>query len=180
MEIIEGGIPGLLIIKPDVFKDSRGVFFESYNKARFSEFGFKHEFVQDNISVSSKGTLRGMHFQSAPYAQGKLVSVLKGAVLDVAVDLRRDSAFFGKYFSLELTEHNHTFFWLPEGFAHGFLALEDDTVFSYKCTNVYHRESERSIRWNDPQLNIQWGIEKPLVSEKDEKAPYWADIEYTL
>jgi dTDP-4-dehydrorhamnose 3,5-epimerase len=180
MEIENGSIPGLLIIKPDIFKDSRGLFFESFNKIRFAEFGLNSEFVQDNISVSAKGTLRGLHFQIAPYAQGKLVSVVKGAVLDVAVDLRKGSAYFGKYFSIELSESNHTLFWLPAGFAHGFLALADDTVFSYKCTNIYHRESERSIRWNDPQLNIQWGIENPLVSEKDIQAPYLVDIEHTL
>jgi dTDP-4-dehydrorhamnose 3,5-epimerase len=171
MEIIKTKIPDLLIIKPAVFKDDRGYFFESYNKGKFIEQGIDQNFVQDNESKSMKGVLRGLHFQKPPFAQGKLVRVMKGAVLDVAVDLRQKSPTYGQWASIELTEDNKFMYWIPPGFAHGFITLQDDTVFFYKCTNVYNKESEGSIRWDDPTLNIHWGTDSPILSEKDKDAP---------
>ena len=167
MQIIKTEIPDLLIIQPKVFEDERGYFYESYNKKLLAENGLDANFVQDNQSMSQKGVLRGLHFQAPPYTQGKLVSVIKGAVLDVAVDLRKNSPAYGKHYTIELTEKNKTMFWVPEGFAHGFLTLENNTIFSYKCTNYYHKDSENSILWNDPALNIDWGILDPVLSEKD-------------
>ena len=175
MEIIETKIKDLLIIKPDVFQDERGYFFESYNRQRFLEHGLEMNFVQDNESQSMKGVLRGLHFQNAPYAQGKLVRVVKGAVMDVAVDLRKGSPTFGQWESVELTEGNKFMYWIPEGFAHGFVCLADHSVFTYKCTNVYNKASEGSIRWNDPDLNIDWKIEHPILSEKDKVAPLFRE-----
>ena len=177
MEIIQTKIPDLLIIKPTVFQDDRGYFFESYNKEKFLSRGMDRNFVQDNESKSMKGVLRGLHFQKPPYAQGKLVRVMKGAVLDVAVDLRMNSATYGQWASIELTEDNKFMYWIPAGFAHGFVTLEDDTVFFYKCTNVYNKDSEGSIRWNDPDLNIDWGSNlQPVLSDKDKRAPLFADF----
>lgn len=176
MEIIKTAIEGVLIIKPDVFKDERGYFFESYNKERFAKAGLDMNFVQDNESKSSKGVLRGLHFQRPPFAQGKLVRVIKGSVMDVAVDLRKDSPTYGQWVSHILSEENKEMFWIPEGFAHGFLTLEDETIFSYKCTNVYNKESEGSIIWNDPDINIDWNIEKPILSEKDKVSPSFNDF----
>lgn len=177
MEIIKTSIPDLVIIKPAVFKDERGYFFESYNKEKFLSRGIDKNFVQDNESKSMKGVLRGLHFQSPPYSQGKLVRVMKGAVLDVAVDLRKDSPSYGKWASIELTEDNKFMYWVPPGFAHGFKTLEDHTVFFYKCTNMYHPESEGSIRWDDPVLNIDWGNTDSLIlSEKDQTAPLFEDF----
>lgn len=176
MEIIKTSIEGLLIIKPDVFKDERGYFFESYNKERFAKEGLVMNFVQDNESKSSKGVLRGLHFQKPPYAQGKLVRVVKGSVMDVAVDIRKDSPTYGKWESRILSEGNKEMFWIPEGFAHGFVTLEDNTVFTYKCTNVYNKESEGSILWNDPDINIDWDIEAPTLSEKDKISPLFKDF----
>lgn len=169
MEVILTSIPDLLIVQPQIFSDPRGYFYESYNKKAFRDVGINVDFVQDNQSLSQKGVLRGLHFQNPPHAQGKLVSVIKGAVLDVAVDLRKNSAFYGQHFSIELNEKNKTSLWLPEGFAHGFLTLENDTIFAYKCTNYYNKNSEGCILWNDPDLNINWGIENPRLSEKDVK-----------
>lgn len=160
-------IEGLLVLKPKVFEDSRGYFFESFNQKQLEEVGIKDVFVQDNQSLSQKGVLRGMHFQKAPYAQGKLVRVIKGAVLDVVVDIRKNSPTYGKCFSLELNEQNKIMFWIPIGFAHGFLTLQDNTVFHYKCSNYYNKESEGSLSWNDKNININWGIENPTLSEKD-------------
>lgn len=171
MEIIKTKIEGLLILKPAVFRDERGYFFESFNEERFANLGLKTKFVQDNESKSQKGVLRGLHFQKPPFAQGKLVRVIKGAVLDVAVDLRKGSPTYGQWEAVEITEENKLMFWIPEGFAHGFLTLEEDTVFSYKCSNVYNKESEGGIHWNDQNLNIDWNIENPIVSEKDKEAP---------
>lgn len=176
MEIIKTGIAGLLIVKPQVFEDHRGYFFESYNKEKFLNQGIDQNFVQDNESKSMKGVLRGLHFQAPPFAQGKLVRVMKGAVLDVAVDLRKQSPTYGKWASIELTESNKWMYWVPQGFAHGFLTLEDNTVFFYKCTNVYNKMSEGSIRWNDPDLGIDWGISQPLLSDKDREAPLFKDF----
>ena len=173
MEIIKTKIQDLVIIKPDVFYDDRGYFFEGYNKVRFHEMGLDMEFVQDNESRSMKGVLRGLHFQKPPYAQGKLVRVVKGAVMDVAVDLRKDSPTYGQWESVILTEDNKFMYWIPEGFAHGFVCLEDHSVFTYKCTNVYNKASEGSLRWNDPDLNIQWNIDNPILSEKDKVSPFF-------
>jgi dTDP-4-dehydrorhamnose 3,5-epimerase len=167
MEIIKPPIEGLLLIKPNIFGDDRGYFFESWSKDIFVKNGLDFEFVQDNESLSGKGVLRGLHFQNPPFAQGKLVRVIKGRVLDMAVDIRKESQTYGQYFSVELSEENKTIFWIPPGFAHGFIALEDDTIFTYKCTGVYNKESEGSLLWNDTDLNIDWRIETPLVSDKD-------------
>ena len=177
MEIVETGIPDLYVVKPTVFKDSRGYFFESYNKEAFLRSGIDQNFVQDNESKSAKGVLRGLHFQKPPFAQGKLVRVIKGAVRDVAVDLRKSSSTYGKWASIDLTEDNKWMYWVPPGFAHGFVTLEDDTVFFYKCTNVYNKSSEGSIRWDDPDLNIDWGISNPRLSDKDKVSPFFADFE---
>ena len=176
MELVKTTIDGLLIIKPDVFKDERGYFFESYNKERFAKAGLNMDFVQDNESKSDKGVLRGLHFQKPPYAQGKLVRVIKGSVMDVAVDLRKGSPTYGKWESVVLTEENKLQFWIPEGFAHGFVALEDNTIFNYKCTNVYNKESEGSILWNDPDINISWNIDNPILSEKDKISPLFKNF----
>jgi dTDP-4-dehydrorhamnose 3,5-epimerase len=176
MKVIQSEIPDLLIIQPTVFEDSRGYFFESYNKKKFSEIGIETEFVQDNRSLSQKDVMRGLHFQNPPYAQGKLVSVIKGAVLDIAVDIRKNSAFYGKYVGIELNERNKTMLWVPEGFAHGFLTLENDTIFTYKCTNYYNKEAEGCILWNDKDLNINWNVENPVLSEKDKTGMLFKDF----
>lgn len=166
MEFRKTSIEGLIEIYPRVFGDARGHFFESYRVDLFAQNGIPFQFVQDNQSFSTAGVLRGLHFQNAPYAQGKLVRVITGKVIDVAVDIRPNSPTFGKYekFILDATLQNMVY--IPEGFAHGFAALED-SIFSYKCTNNYNKASEGGIIWNDPDLNIDWGIEKPNVSEKD-------------
>jgi dTDP-4-dehydrorhamnose 3,5-epimerase len=177
MNIISTGIEGLLVIEPSIFEDERGYFYESYNKERFDSLGiFSGSFVQDNQSKSNKGVLRGLHFQNAPFAQGKLVRVISGSVLDVAVDLRKDSKTYGKHFSIKLTGDNKKMFWVPEGFAHGFSTLEDDTIFSYKCTNYYHKKSEGCILWNDSDLGIDWGVSNPIVSEKDKNGIKFSDL----
>ena len=169
MKIINTPIPDLLIVQPDIFEDQRGCFFESFSKEKFITAGLNVEFVQDNQSMSQKNVLRGLHFQNPPFAQGKLVRVIKGAVLDVAVDIRKNSVTYGKHFIQELSEKNKTMMWIPPGFAHGFLTLADETIFFYKCTNFYNKASEQTIWWNDTYLNIQWGISSPVVSEKDKK-----------
>lgn len=168
---------GPLVIQPRVFNDSRGYFFESYNEKAFHDHGLPTNFVQDNQSLSQKGTVRGLHFQADPYAQGKLVRVLKGAVIDVAVDIRKGSPTYGRHYAIELTEENKTMFWVPAGFAHGFSVLEDNTIFLYKCTNLYHKASEGGLLWNDPQLNINWGVENAIVSEKDLLLPSLTNLE---
>lgn len=166
----ETGIAGLIEIAPKVFPDDRGLFFESYRGEWNKYLGSDYSFVQENQSFSKKGVIRGLHFQKPPYAQAKLVRVIVGKVLDVVVDLRRDSATFGKSYSVILDGQKHNQLLVPEGFAHGLAALED-SIFFYKCSNVYHKESELGIRWNDPALGIQWPFEKPIVSEKDEVLP---------
>jgi dTDP-4-dehydrorhamnose 3,5-epimerase len=171
MEIIKTPLEGLLIIKPDVFEDERGYFFESYNYDKFLNAGLDLKFLQDNESKSKKGVLRGLHFQAPPFAQGKLVRVMRGSVLDVAVDIRKDSPTYGKWESIVLSGQNKWMYWIPAGFAHGFVTLEDDTIFFYKCTNPYNKASEGSVRWNDALLNINWGIADPLISDKDKIAP---------
>jgi len=176
MQILETPIQGLLVIKPDIFEDERGYFFESWSQKAFQDIGLDLNFVQDNQSLSQKGVLRGLHFQNPPFAQGKLVRVIKGSVIDVAVDIRKDSITYGQYFSIELSEKNNKVFWIPAGFAHGFVALEDDTIFSYKCTEVYNKKSEESLLWNDTQLNINWGETNPLVSNRDMNAKRFKDF----
>ena len=138
--------------------------------------GLDLDFVQDNLSLSNKGVLRGLHFQNPPFSQGKLVRVIKGSALDVAVDIRKDSLTYGEHFSIELSEENKTIFWLPPGFAHGFVALVDDTIFSYKCTNFYNKQSEEALLWCDEDLQIDWRIKSPIVSDKDRKAPHFSSL----
>ncbi|MBE9492134.1 MAG: dTDP-4-dehydrorhamnose 3,5-epimerase [Bacteroidetes bacterium] len=176
MEFLKTEISGLLIIKPKVFEDERGYFFESFSREEFLKGGIDVIFNQDNESKSQKDVLRGLHFQNPPFEQAKLVRVLKGVALDVAVDIRKDSPTYGKWNSIILDEENKLMYWIPPGFAHGFLTLEDDTIFTYKCTNPYNKESEGSIRWNDPDLNINWGISAPLLSNKDKKASFFKDL----
>lgn len=170
-------IDGLILVTPDIFHDDRGYFFESFNKKSFSEGGIEQVFVQDNISKSVKGTVRGLHYQVAEYAQGKLCSVVVGKVLDVAVDIRFGSPTFGKYFSVELNEETKNQLWIPPGFAHGFSVLSDVAIFSYKCTSLYNKQSERAILFNDPDLDIDWKISNPIVSQKDLQARSFKEIE---
>jgi dTDP-4-dehydrorhamnose 3,5-epimerase len=167
MEIIETKIKDLLIIHPKIFGDARGYFFESYNEEDFKKQGINVKFIQDNQSLSNEGVLRGLHFQAPPYDQGKLVRVITGAVLDVAVDIRKNSPTYGEHIGIELTAENKTMFYIPPGFAHGFLTLQDNTIFSYKCTNLYNKSSEGTVLWNDTDLKINWNISNPLLSEKD-------------
>lgn len=176
MEIIKTHIEGLLIIDPKVFNDDRGYFYESYRLDTFKKHGVVQQFVQDNESKSQKNVLRGLHFQNPPYDQGKFVSVVKGAVLDVAVDIRTNSKTYGQWLSCELNEENKRKLWIPPGFAHGFLTLQDETIFQYKCTNYYNKESEGSVRWNDPDLNIDWKVDNPMVSTKDQEAPFFKEL----
>lgn len=178
MNIIETKIKGLLILEPKVFGDDRGWFMESFNQKKFEQELEKRgleipKFVQDNHSYSQKGVLRGLHYQLSPHAQGKLVRVVQGRAWDVAVDIRQNSPTFGQWVGIELTGENHKQFWIPEGFAHGFVALEDNTQFLYKTTNYYDKESEGAIMWNDPTIAIEWplnNIHEVLVSEKDKLA----------
>lgn len=176
MTFINTSIPDVWIIEPSVFSDERGYFMESYNSKWFLEHGIAVNFVQDNESKSKKDVVRGLHFQKPPYSQGKLIRVIKGAVLDVAVDLRKSSPHYGQHIIVELSEENKRMFWMPEGFAHGFRTLRDDTVLSYKCTSHYHKEAEGSILWNDETLNIPWGIEHPILSAKDTLSPHFIDF----
>jgi dTDP-4-dehydrorhamnose 3,5-epimerase len=169
-------IDGPLIIKPQVFYDERGYFFEPYNKKRFAEWGITVEFVQDNQSLSQKGALRGLHFQAPPFDQGKLIRVVKGAVLDVVVDIRQNSPTYGQHYGIELSEKNFILFWIPPGFAHGFATIEDNTIFEYKCTNLYNKQSEGGLCWNDPELNIQWNLIEPIVSKKDQQLSSFKDF----
>lgn len=166
MQVRQTAINGLFELIPRVFEDERGHFFESYNKPVFASLGLPTEFVQDNQSFSTKGVLRGLHFQNEPFAQGKLVRVVTGQVLDIAVDCRPESPTFGQYETFLLDAKLANMAWIPEGFAHGFVALED-SIFNYKCTNVYNKQAEGGIRWDDPDLNINWGVANPNVSEKD-------------
>lgn len=176
MQLISTTIPEVIILEPTVFGDKRGHFFESFRQDFLEQAGINAAFVQDNQSQSKKGILRGLHFQAPPYEQGKLVRVIKGAVLDVAVDIRKSSASYGQYVAAELSEDNKRIMWVPPGFAHGFLTLADDTIFSYKCTQYYHPESESSIRWDSPSLSIDWGIEAPILSTKDQEAALFSDF----
>lgn len=174
MNIIRTDIPDLLIIEPDIYGDSRGYFFESFSRRKFEEAtGIKVDFVQDNESRSSYGVVRGLHFQKSPYAQAKLVRVVRGRVRDIAVDLRPDSPTFGKYHAIELSEDDHRQFFIPKGFAHGFSVLSEDAVLQYKCDEYYAPESEGGIAWNDPDLDIDWQIpeDKMIISSKDQNHP---------
>ena len=177
MKFITTPIDGLLVIHPKVFEDERGYFYESFNENNFKENGINIHFVQDNQSLSQPGVLRGLHFQKPPFDQGKLVRVIKGAVLDVAIDIRKHSPTYGKHFDIVLNEQNKTMLWIPSGFAHGFLTLEDNTIFSYKCTNFYNKEAEDSILWNDTSIGINWGIDSPMLSEKDKSAKKFLDFQ---
>lgn len=169
MEVIKTAIEGVVIIEPRLFKDDRGYFFESFSQREFEEKVRHVNFVQDNESKSSYGVLRGLHFQKPPYAQSKLVRVIKGAVLDVAVDIRKGSPTFGQHVSVELTEENHRQFFIPRGFAHGFVVLTDEVIFQYKCDNFYAPQSEGALAWDDPSLRIDWKIpaDKVILSDKD-------------
>jgi dTDP-4-dehydrorhamnose 3,5-epimerase len=177
MKITETSIQGLLIIEPRIFNDGRGYFFESYSKTKFAEAGIDIDFVQDNQSFSHKGAVRGLHAQFAPHAQAKLVRVIQGKVLDVAVDARKGSPTYGKYETIELSGENQLQFFIPAGFLHGFATLEDDTIFAYKVNDYYSKECETGARWNDPALAINWGIAESdaLVSAKDEVLPLFAE-----
>jgi len=170
MKVNETGFRGLYLIEPDVFADARGYFFESWNKERFTRHGLELDFVQDNESMSGANVLRGLHFQLPPWEQGKLVRIIRGSALDVVVDLRKNESTFGKNYKVVLSAEEKNLLWIPPGFAHGFLTLEDNTIFSYKCTQLYNRESEMALAWNDPDLAIDWGISEPIISEKDKSA----------
>lgn len=176
MEILKTGLPDCLLIRPEVHHDARGFFYEGWNSARLGEAGVPSGFVQFNVSSSSRGVLRGLHYQWPGNPQGKLVSVMDGEVLDVAVDIRRGSPTFGQHFSVVLSSANRMQFWIPPGFAHGFLALSDTAVFTYFCTAPYDRASENSIRWNDPELGIEWPIADVQLSAKDAAAPLIGEI----
>ena len=176
MKITKTKIDGLLILQPTVYQDSRGYFMESFRKDLFDAEGVP-EFVQDNQSLSSKGTLRGLHFQAPPFAQGKLVRVIAGSVLDVVVDIRKSSATYGQYFCIELSASNFTQFYIPPGFAHGFETLEDNTVFSYKCTNYYNKESEGGVLWDSKSLQLPWRLTEHILSDKDTRYPDLSEFE---
>ena len=176
MKITETKLNGVVIIEPDVFGDNRGFFMESWNKKKMEEAGLYYDFVQDNYSKSTvKGTLRGIHFQKGNKAQAKLVRCVKGAVLDVAVDLRQNSPTFKQWVGVELSEENKKQLLIPRGFGHGFVTLTDDVEFLYKADNYYAPEADAGIRWNDPDIGVEWGVESPILSEKDKKNPFLKD-----
>ncbi len=176
MRIEKTGLDGVLLIIPDVYKDDRGYFLESYNEKKYNSLGIPNKFLQDNISASVKGTIRGLHYQVGEYAQGKLCEVTYGKVLDVAVDLRKNSPTFGKYASAVLSDENNHQLWIPVGFAHGFSVLSDKAVFHYKCTQLFSKEHECSIYYADPDININWQISNPIISAKDLVAVKFKDI----
>ena len=175
MKSIETDLPGCLVFAPQVFGDDRGFFYESFNRDKLAAIGLAPDFVQGNVSSSSRGVLRGLHYQW-PNPQGKLVSVLEGEVWDVAVDIRRGSPDFGRWTAVVLSADNKRHFWIPEGFAHGFVTLSERALFTYLCTATYDRAADAAIRWDDPQLAIDWPVSAPLLSDKDAKAPLLADI----
>jgi len=176
MQIEKTSFEGLLLITPDVYKDDRGYFMESYKQSEYKKTtGIT--FVQDNESLSQKNVIRGLHFQKPPFAQAKLIRVIKGSILDVVVDLRKDSKTFGKHFKHVLSEENKKQLYIPEGFAHGFLSLEDHTVILYKCSEYYHKESEDALLWNDETLGINWETDKPILTEKDRNAKKFSIFE---
>ena len=169
MNLIKTKIDGLILLKPTIFNDDRGYFMESFDQKKINKLLGNINFVQENESQSSKGVLRGLHFQNPPFDQGKLVSVIKGSVLDVAVDIRKNSPTYGQHFKAILSDKNHQMMYLPSGMAHGFLTLEENTVFTYKCTNYYDKKSEGCLLWSDTDLNIDWSVIDPILSEKDEQ-----------
>jgi dTDP-4-dehydrorhamnose 3,5-epimerase len=179
MNFLETEIKDLFIIEPKIWKDDRGYFFESYNKQSFDDEGINVNFVQDNQSLSQKGTLRGLHAQANPYAQGKLVRVIQGKVLDIAVDIRKGSKTYGQYEAVELSGDNNRMLWIPPGFLHGFVTLEDNTIFAYKVSGLYNKSSEFGVIWNDPDLNINWEIatDQVILSEKDKTLPLFKDLD---
>jgi dTDP-4-dehydrorhamnose 3,5-epimerase len=178
MKVLTTFIEGLLIIEPQVWKDDRGYFFESFSKKKFADAGITAGFVQDNQSLSQRGTLRGLHAQAPPSAQGKLVRVIRGRVIDVAVDIRKTSPTYGRHVSVELSGDNFRMFWIPEGFLHGFVTLEDNTIFTYKVTSLYDKPAEIGVAWNDPKLNIDWGVNasEALLSGKDKELPAFSEF----
>lgn len=178
MNFIPTPLPGLLIVEHQVWKDDRGFFIETYNERPFKANGIDYAFVQDNLSSSHRGVLRGMHAQAGKNAQGKLVRVLRGRALDVAVDIRKDSPAYGQHFAIELTADNAKSLWVPPGFLHGFLALEDHTLFAYKVTGFYDKNGEVGVRWDDPDLGIDWPVpaEELIVSDKDQQLPYLREL----
>jgi dTDP-4-dehydrorhamnose 3,5-epimerase len=176
MKIKETGFSGLLLVLPDVLNDERGYFFESFHKEKFRELGLPTEFLQDNQSLSHKNVLRGLHFQNPPFDQGKLVRVVSGSLLDVVVDIRKKSPTYGRSFSIELNAKEPVMLWIPPGFAHGFLALENNTILNYKCSKVYNHQSESGLYYNDKDLNISWNCSSPIVSEKDKLLTSFKDF----
>ena len=182
MEIIKTPIEDLVIIKPRVFLDARGYFYETYNEARYQEAGVKQKFVQDNLSKSSYGVVRGLHFQKEEFSQAKMVSVVVGTVYDVAVDLRPDSPTYGQWYGVELSAENHLQFLIPRGFAHGFSVLSEEAIFTYKCDNLYAPQAEGGVRFDDPTLNIDWKVptDKAVVSDKDYLLPFLKDVDLSL
>lgn len=175
MKVVETSLPGCVVIEPAVFGDERGFFFETWNADRYGQLGLPDRFVQSNVSSSARGVLRGLHYQW-PNPQGKLVTVLEGEVYDVAVDIRRGSPTFGRWDAVILSAENKRQFWIPEGFAHGFAVLSERAIFSYLCTAQYDRAADAGVRWNDAAVGIDWPIDSPLLSEKDGKAPFLADV----
>ena len=175
MKIIETSLPGVLIVEPKVFPDARGFFVETYQRERYHALGLTAEFVQDNLSFSTRGVLRGVHCQN-PHSQGKLVQVLQGEVWDVAVDIRRSSPYFGKWTAVTLSSETRNQFYVPPGFAHGFCVLSETALFAYKCTDYYHPGAEVGFRWDDPEVGIAWPVIEPILSEKDEQLPLLREI----
>jgi dTDP-4-dehydrorhamnose 3,5-epimerase len=175
MKVIETDLPGCLVLEPQVFGDGRGFFYESFNRDKFAAIGLAPEFVQGNVSSSSRGVLRGLHYQW-PRPQGKLVSVLEGEVWDVAVDIRRGSPTCGRWTAAILSAENRRHFWIPEGYAHGFVTLSERALFTYLCTATYDRDADAGIRWNDGDLAIDWPVSTPVLSDKDAKAPFLAEV----
>ena len=180
LEITETEMPGVLEVRVKVFEDARGYFTETFNHDTWTEKGFAPEWKQDNLSKSAKGTLRGMHYQNHPAPMGKLVRAVKGRVFDVAVDLREGSPNFGKWIGRELSEDNHLWLWVPVGFAHGFVALEDDTLVYYKCTGTHTPDAERALNYKDPDVGIEWPIAPTIVTDKDADAPMLGDADYNF
>jgi dTDP-4-dehydrorhamnose 3,5-epimerase len=175
VKVIETELPGIVIIEPDVFEDHRGFFLETWSKSKYAEAGISETFVQDNVSRSSRGILRGLHFQN-PQGQGKLVQVLAGEVFDAAVDIRVGSPTFGRWTGVRLSDENHRQMYIPAGFAHGFCVLSDSAIFSYKCTDYYNRSAEMGIIWNDPDIGVDWPIDEPILSKKDSALPRLKDV----
>ncbi len=175
MKVTQTALAGVVIIEPKIFPDARGFFVETYNKDRYAASGIDIDFVQDNLSFSSKGVLRGLHYQE-PHAQGKLVYILQGEVWDVAVDIRHGSPTFGEWTAVTLSSENKKQFYIPPGFAHGFCVMSETALFSYKCTEFYHPECDGGFRWDDPEIGIDWPVTEPILSEKDGKLPFLRDV----